>query len=295
MTFEKKNIGVANLRWEEESGNLRSFLDKALESFSVPPAWKPCDVQLVEISKVSPSGAQEAGGRPKSYIADLPSPQGQAQAASSENIFPEYSTSYRLGEYRTRAYAMPPGKLLEIKNSLSAKKLLDRLEPRIEELSQAALEEESEGQLPLSDHSLRGLAGFLNEIIGRGLHLVPSLVLTYEGEIRAEWRHSPDHRLALEFINSTDLEFVFFYPKPSFPEKTLRTSGSGSVTDFLDDQPKALELLRSLNRTSWKSIFFDMYHPHQEKTSGTLGAARPAGSFLGDCSGAGEASRRLVA
>lgn len=300
MTFEKKNIWVANLGREEKFASFRFLLDnflsdKVLEGLSVSLARKPYDVQSIEIPVASSFGAREAGETPESNITDLPFPQYQDQAAFSENIFTAHSTLYSSGELLSPASAMSPEKFPGIKNYRSMKELLDRLEPRIKELSQAAREEEPEGQLPLSERSLQGLSGFLNKMIDRDLYLVPSLVLTYEGEIRAEWRSSPDHRLALEFINSTDLEFVFFYPKPSFPEKTLRTSGSGSVTDFLDDQPKALELLRSLNRTGWKSIFFDMHHPRQEKTSRTLRATRPAGGFLGDHSGAGEASQRLVA
>lgn len=294
MTSEKKNIWVANLGREEEFANFRFLSDKVLEGLSVPPAWKPYDAQSIEISEVSSFGAREASKTPESNIADWLSPRHQDQADFSENVFTLYSALYISGERLSPASAMSPEKFPGIKNYRSMKELLDRLKPRIKELSQAAREEEPEGQLPLSEHSLQGLFGFLNKMIDRDLYLVPSLVLTYEGEIRAEWRSSPDHRLAVEFINSTDLEFVFFYPKPSFPEKTLRTSGSGSVTDFLDDQPKALELLRSLNRTGWKSIFFDMHRPRQEKTSRTLGATRPAGGFLGDHSGAGEASRRLV-
>ena len=220
-----------------------------MKGLSVPLAWKPYEAQSIEIPEVSSSGTREAGETPESDIADSPSPRHQDQADFSENVFTAHSTLYSSGELLSPASATSPEKFPGIKNYRYMKELLDRLAPRIEELSQTALEEEPEGQLPLSERSLRGLYGFLNEMIDRDLHLVPSLVLTYEGEVRAEWRSSPDHRLALEFINSTDLEFVFFYPKPSFPEKTLRTSGGGSVTDFLDGHPEALELLRSLNRT----------------------------------------------
>ena len=298
MTFEKKNAWVANFGREKGFANFRFLLDnflldKVMKGLSVPTAWKPYDAQSIEISEASSFGAREAGETPESNIADSPSPRHQDQAAFSENIFTAHSTFYSSGELLSPASATSPEKFPGIKNYRSVKELLDRLKPRIKELSQAAREEEPEGQLPLSERSLQGLFGFLNKMIDRDLYLVPSLVLTYEGEIRAEWRSSPDHRLALEFINSSDLEFVFFYPKPSFPEKTLRISGSGSVTDFLDDQPKALELLRSLNRTGWKSIFFDMHHPRQEKTPRTLRATSPAGGFLDDHSGAGEASRKL--
>lgn len=144
----------------------------------------------------------------------------------------------------------------EIKESFSKAGILKKIEPRIEELRKLALEEASDGQLPLSNDSRRGLIGFLDKIVGLGLDMVPGLVLTYEGNIRAEWHSSPDERLALEFTDSTHLKFVFFYPDPRSPAKTLRISGSGSVKGFLDDQPRALQFLRSLITERTKPRFY---------------------------------------
>lgn len=144
----------------------------------------------------------------------------------------------------------------EIKESFSKAGILKKIEPRIGELRKLALEEASDGQLPLSNDSRRGLIGFLDKIVGLGLDMVPGLVLTYEGNIRAEWRSSPDERLALEFTDSTHLKFVFFYPDPRSPDKTLRISGSGSVKGFLDDQPRALQFLRSLITERAKPRFY---------------------------------------
>ena len=144
----------------------------------------------------------------------------------------------------------------EIKESFSKAGILKKIEPRIEELRKLALEEASDGQLPLSNDSRRGLIGFLDKIVGLGLDMVPGLVLTYEGTIRAEWHSSPDERLALEFTDSTHLKFVFFYPDPRSPAKTLRISGSGSVKGFLDDQPRALQFLRSLITERAKPRFY---------------------------------------
>lgn len=109
-------------------------------------------------------------------------------------------------------------------------------------LSEIALEEE--GQESLSNDSYLGLVNFLNRIYD--LSLIPVLGLTYEGNIRAHWRFSSDERLALEFLDSFDLKFVFFYPDSYDPTKVLRISGSGSVLSFLEDYPRAWEFLRRL-------------------------------------------------
>lgn len=121
--------------------------------------------------------------------------------------------------------------------------ILERINPRISYLSEVALEEEE--QEPLSDDSYLGLVNFLNKIYD--LSLVPVLGLTYEGNIRAHWRSSPDERLALEFLGSFDLKFVFFYPDSYDQTKVLRISGSGSVLSFLEDYPRAWEFLRRLD------------------------------------------------
>lgn len=120
--------------------------------------------------------------------------------------------------------------------------ILGRINSRISYLSEVALEEE--GQESLSNDSYLGLVSFLNRIYD--LSLVPVLGLTYEGNIRAHWRFSPDERLALEFLDSFDLKFVFFYPDSYDPTKVLRISGSGSVLSFLEDYPRAWEFLRRL-------------------------------------------------
>ena len=91
---------------------------------------------------------------------------------------------------------------------MSEKEIENRMRPRIEELREAALEEESEGlgQLPLSDDSYRGLINFLKRVSDSGIEAVPGLALTYEGNIVAEWESSPDEVLSLEFLDSSSLK-----------------------------------------------------------------------------------------
>ena len=137
------------------------------------------------------------------------------------------------------------GNLREPGGDSSEKEIEDGIRPRIEELREAALKEESLGQMPLSNDSCRGLARFLNKIVHMGMYLVPELDLTYEGTIRAEWESSDDEFLILEFVDFSRLKFVFFYPD-SHSSKTFRISGDGSVSDFLDHHPRAMEFLRGL-------------------------------------------------
>ncbi len=129
------------------------------------------------------------------------------------------------------------------------KEIEDRIGPRITELGKAALEEESEGQgqLPLSDDSYRGLINFLKQVFDSGLDLIPCLVLTYEGNIIAEWRSSPDKMLSVEFVDPTFLKFVFFHPCAGLPDKVSRVSGSDSVSGFFAGNPNALKFLRSIS------------------------------------------------
>lgn len=120
--------------------------------------------------------------------------------------------------------------------------ILKKINPRIVYLSEVALVEEE--QEPLSSNSYLGLVSFLNGIYD--LSSVPVLVLTYEGNIVAEWRRSPDEKLVLQFLDSFNLKFVFFYPDSYNPTKILRISGNGSVLSFFEDYPRTLRFLKEL-------------------------------------------------
>ena len=133
---------------------------------------------------------------------------------------------------------------------MDAFRIPDGIRTRIAELSKIALEEAEEGQLPLSDDSRREFFDFLRDLATRGLSMTPGLVLTYEGNIRAEWRRSPDERLALEFLGRDRLGFVFFRPDPGSQGKVLRTSGEESASRFSDEHPEAVEFLRGIAKAS---------------------------------------------
>ena len=174
---------------------------------------------------------------------DKPLEEYRADSFSSEN---RYLLVYQNYTAVLPCHAMRTERSPRLKDYLPATKILNKIKPRIRELSRLALEEGLEGQSPLSNDSYDGLVCFLSKIAGLGLNLIPGLTLTYEGNLKAKWRVSPDERLALEFASPDLLKFLFFRPDPLSPDKTHRTSGSWSVEDFLDGQPRALEFLRDL-------------------------------------------------
>lgn len=190
-------------------------------------------------------------------------------------------------------HAMQTERSPRLKGYLPATKILNKIKPRIEELSRLALEEGLEGQLPLSNDSYDGLVCFLNKISSLGLNLIPGLTLTYKGNLKAKWRVSPDERLALEFASPDLLKFLFFRPDPLSPDKTHRTSGSWSVEDFLDGQPRALEFLRDMEARSMFT-FSCLYHSSKEKTSKTFRGV-PATGFSSYHSGAAGHPQGLAA
>ena len=146
-------------------------------------------------------------------------------------------------------YASRVRRFTNLKDNLSATsrnpcaEILKKIRPRVEYLYEVALEEE--GQEPLSSDSYLGLVSFLNGI--PTLSLIPVLVLTYEGNIVAEWRRSPDEKLVLQFLDSFNLKFVFFYTDSYDPTKILRISGNGSALSFFEDHPRTLSFLKGFS------------------------------------------------
>ena len=205
------------------------------ESFAYSPCVRPSRGRWVE----KESGIRVrivGGGASEEYIVD---------SFSGKNPFasvPSYPDSP--GKKGFSAYIAT---LLERKDSLPSRKILDGINPQIEELSKFALQEEGEGQLPLSEDSRHGLLNFLKRVSDSGIEAVPGLALTYEGNIVAEWESSPDEVLSLEFLDSSSLKFVFFYQCSDLADKILRISGSGSVSGFLEDHRRALKFLEGIN------------------------------------------------
>ena len=58
----------------------------------------------------------------------------------------------------------------------------------------------------------------------------PSLTLTWDGHVRAEWRKDADHRVAAEFMGDGTAKLVIFAPEPSDLRKIVRFSRQVEVS-----------------------------------------------------------------
>ena len=100
---------------------------------------------------------------------------------------------------------------------------------RLRYLMSAADEETAQdpGLAPLSVPSLTDFAEFL---VAEPRIAKPSLTLTLEGHIRAEWRKDADHRVAAEFTGGGEAQLVVFAPRRNDPATVLRFSKRVSVS-----------------------------------------------------------------
>ena len=57
----------------------------------------------------------------------------------------------------------------------------------------------------------------------------PQLVLTLDGHLRAVWRRSKDHRIAMRFIDDKNVAFVTFLPDSFRPSRTNHIGGESSI------------------------------------------------------------------
>ena len=103
---------------------------------------------------------------------------------------------------------------------------------RIEELARLAREEED--QQALRARSLRGFFRFLYLHRPR-IESRPQLTLTTEGYLRAIWRKSRDHRIAVRFADDTRVSFVTFLPDRVHPTQINRVGGNSSVESFFEN------------------------------------------------------------
>lgn len=108
------------------------------------------------------------------------------------------------------------------------KKIIDR----VEVLSEIAADE-GDDQQGLTQESLSGLMKFLYVHRGR-IDTQPSIILTINGHLRAEWRNHADHRIAIEFVNDKSVMFVTFLPDRMHPTRTNRVSGAAGIETFFE-------------------------------------------------------------
>lgn len=106
----------------------------------------------------------------------------------------------------------------------------NRLTARLEVLVNTS-EEEFPEQEPMSSRSLNDFLIFIRSVPNLNY---PGVVMTYEGNIRAEWTKSRNKHFALEFLGDGDIRFVIFAPDPKETYKTNRVSGLSTLASVME-------------------------------------------------------------
>lgn len=119
-----------------------------------------------------------------------------------------------------------------------AKRLAKRLEFLVE-----VSQEEYPHQAPITPQSLQDFVRYLQSVPNL---VYPDVVLTLNGNIRAQWREAKTRHFAVEFLGEDDVRFVVFAPDPKHPGKTTRVSGLSSVDSLM-------ELVRPYGVLGWAS------------------------------------------
>lgn len=101
--------------------------------------------------------------------------------------------------------------------------LIEVVTPRLKELMGDIDEEDDPEQSPIHVNSFKNFIRFLTNNINI---VIPSFVVTYEGNIRALWRKSRKQHLAVEFHPDETVTYVIFAPNVDKPEKIMRSSGT---------------------------------------------------------------------
>ena len=100
---------------------------------------------------------------------------------------------------------------------------------RLEYLRETCIEEAPE-QAPISVQSLQGFIFFLQ----RESNLAePDIVITYAGNIRAEWHRSRKEHFAVEFLPTGQVRYVVFSSDLNHPSRTDRTFGVVSAESLM--------------------------------------------------------------
>ena len=114
------------------------------------------------------------------------------------------------------------------------------LQDRILLLSKLSAEEPFY-QAPIVPDSLRDFISFLQ--LTPGIKR-PSVVLTPEGNIQAEWHRSENQHLVIEFLGKEDVLYVIFAPDPKYPARTVHSTGRATLISVIT-------LLKPYGLNSW--------------------------------------------
>ncbi len=105
-----------------------------------------------------------------------------------------------------------------------------QLAERLTFLADVAKEEVPQ-EAAIEPQSLSHFVGFLQSVPNLRC---PTVVLSPEKNIRAQWRAGPNRHFVVEFLSTGDARFVIFSPDANQPEKTIRLSGSTSIDSLLE-------------------------------------------------------------
>jgi len=105
-----------------------------------------------------------------------------------------------------------------------------RLAARLNDLYESS-QEEFPDQQPMSSRSLQDFLTLIRSVPGI-TH--PQIVLTYEGNIRAEWTKSHTKHFAVEFLGDNRTKFVIFAPDTNNPYRINRVSGFSTLASLLE-------------------------------------------------------------
>lgn len=155
---------------------------------------------------------------------------------------------------------------------LFAKRLAKRLEFLVE-----ASQEEYPHQAPITPQSLQDFVRYLQSVPNL---VYPDVVLTPNGNIRAQWRDAKTRHLAVEFLGQDDVRFVVFAPDPKHPGKTTRVSGLTSVDSLM-------ELVHPYRVFGWAAVLTSqdraqMVETVRERVSGVPTRLAEAGYIEGE-------------
>jgi hypothetical protein len=106
----------------------------------------------------------------------------------------------------------------------------ERIAARLDYLLDVSREEQPE-QAPPAAASLEDFLAFLAATPGLAY---PTIVLTPEGNVRAQWQRSRNEHFAVAFHGDADVRFVVFAPDPKHPYKTIRVSGGATLDSLMD-------------------------------------------------------------
>ncbi len=152
----------------------------------------------------------------------------ERQIASLSTPFQPVKATTDTGSQYTDFSETPIELIMFIRNHIEAPfsaSIANRLEYLLE-----ASTKEGEDQSPLSSDSLRCFINFIQKETNLA---EPGLVLSFSGNIRAEWRRSRKEHFAAEFLPNGQVRYVVFSYDKEHPSRVDRVTGLVSVGSLM--------------------------------------------------------------